>query len=131
MKQRIYRGNIIYLLQELASKDYQVNIWLNINNPNNLSASFDEAINMLFDDSIITDLLEDNEIIFDQKTTQAFRELSNAVDLVEGYRKPEEIISDPLMQIVRDKAAEVLRLISISDESESTVDIIEEPTMLA
>lgn len=44
---------------------------------------------------------------------------------VNEYRPEEEIINDPLMEIVRQKSAKALALIEASDGRESTVEIVE------
>jgi hypothetical protein len=94
-------------------------------NPANLITSFVEAANNVFDDALITDVLENNQIVFDKKVTQALRELGAAVDVVDEFRPEEDIINDPLMEVVRQKAASALALIEASDGRESTVEIIE------
>lgn len=123
MKERIYLENVVHILYGLADKNYQTNIWLNTYNPKGLVDSFVESANMLFDDCIITDLLENNEIILDRKVTAAFHELSDLIDTIDEYRTEEEIINDPAMELVRKKAAEILYLIEVSDRSESTVRV--------
>lgn len=122
---RVYRNNIINLLEGLASKIYQENVWLNQDNPHNLVDCFVESVNMLFDDCVVKHYLEQGHILFDKKVTNAFLELSDATDAVNEFRPEEEIINDPKMQIVREKAARALELISQSDGSESTVEIVE------
>jgi len=122
---RIYKNNIVSLLKELSDIEFQKNIWLNVNNPRGLVCSFVEAVNMLFDDCVVTEYLNEGEIIISKSVTKALKELSLALDSVNEYRPEEEIINDPLMDIVRVKAAECLVLIEASDGSESTVDIIE------
>ncbi len=131
MNKRVYKGNIVNILQGLSDRDYQERVWLNINNSEEVVDSFVEACCMLFDDCVVGDYLKEREILFDRRTTNAFHELDVAIDAVEAsdengeYRSQEEIINDPLMEIVRDKAAKVLELIKASDVSESTVEIIE------
>jgi len=125
MNERIYKRNIVKVLQELADKDYQKNIWLNTNNPHNLVGSFVEAANVLFDDCVIKDYLDEGQIIISKAVTHALRELDIAVTAVDEFRPEEAINNDPLMQVVREKAARCLALIETSDGSESTVEIIE------
>ncbi len=125
MNKRIYKGNIVHILQGLSDRDYQEGVWLNRNNPKGLVDSFVEAANMLFDDCVVGDYLEEGEILFDRATTAALHELNDAVTVVDEYRTEEEIINDPLMEVVRQKAAKVLALIEASDGKESTVEIIE------
>jgi hypothetical protein len=121
---RIYKNNIISLLKKLTDVKYQENIWLNENNPNNIVDSFIESSNMLFDDSVVDYYLEEGHILFDRKVTKALIELSNAIDEVDESRTTMDIIDDPKMQIVRQKAAKALELIKASDGSESTVEIV-------
>jgi hypothetical protein len=122
---RIYKSNITTLIRELSSIRYQSNVWLHVMDEPGLSVSFDEAVNMLFDDSAVDYYLEQGHILFDHPSTQALRELSAAVDEVDEFRPTEEIINDPKMQIVRDKAAQALALILASDGARSTVEIVE------
>ncbi len=124
---KIYQNNITKILEELSSHTYQNRVWhcaeINIGD---MTLSFDEAVNMLFDDSIIGDLLEEKEVIIGHDVTRAFKELSEAIDAVDEFRAQKDIIHDPVMQIVHEKAAAALALVLASDGSESTVEIIEE-----
>lgn len=125
MIKKIYKGNIIGILKELADKDYQEKVWLYTALVPGMTISFTEAANMLFDDCVVGDYLKGGEVLFDKRTTQALRELHHATDAVDEYRPQEVIINDPLMEIVREKAAKALALIQASDGRESTVEIIE------
>jgi hypothetical protein len=120
---RVYKDNIIDVLKELSDKNYQNDVWLNRNNPNQWVGSFSEAACVLFDDCVVGDYLKEGEILFDEKVTQALHELDVAVTAVNEYRPEEEIINDPLMDIVREKAARALFLINVSTYEGSTVDI--------
>ncbi|TAE34227.1 MAG: hypothetical protein EAY65_03020 [Alphaproteobacteria bacterium] len=126
MKYKIFKSTIMNLLHNLASLEYQQDVWLNQNNPENLIGSFVETVNMLFDDSIISYLLENNEVIISHEITQTLRDLDRLLDLVNEFRPEIEIINDPQMILVRQKAAEALALVLMSDGSESTVEIIDE-----
>ena len=122
---KVYKTTLLSSLGELSDINFQKRIWLNIDNPNGLVTSFIEAANNVFDDALITEVLEANQIVFDRAVTQALLELHDATDAVNEFRSEEEIINDPLMEVVRQKAAEVLRLIEASDGHESTVEMIE------
>lgn len=61
-------------------------------------------------------------VILDRKVTETLRELENALGPVNEFRDPEEIINDPLMQVVREKAASVLALIKASKREGNTVE---------
>jgi len=132
MKKWIYIKNIVGILKELADRDYQKRIWLNTGDGPGMTISFVEAVNMLFDDCVVGDYLREGEILFDRATTAAFHELDRAVDAVSEYdengefRREEDIIDDPLMNVLRNKAAKVLALIEVSDGKESTVEIMED-----
>jgi DNA-directed RNA polymerase subunit K/omega len=121
---KIYKKILVQALKEISDKDYQKRIWLNTGDSPIMTISFSEAANNIFDDALVTDALENNQIIFDKNVTQALRELDKAVDAVDEYRDEEEIIDDPLMEIVRQKAAKALELIQSSNGSESTVEVI-------
>ena len=131
MNKRVYKGNIVNILQGLSDRIYQERVLLNINNSEGLVDSFVEAVCMLFDDCVVGDYLKEGEILFDRRTTSVLHELDVAIDAVEAsdengeYRSQAEIINDPLMQVVREKAAKVLELIEASDGRESTVEIKE------
>ncbi len=123
-KWKIYKNTLIRALRDLADKQYQKNAWLNQNNPNGLVDSFVETVIAVFDDAVVIDALRANQIIFDSKVTQVLWELHNATDAVDESRSQEEIINDPLMEVVREKAAKALVLIEASDGKDSTVEIL-------
>ena len=126
-KCKIYKNILIDGLKELSDIYYQKRIWLNLDNPDNLVTSFVEAANNVFDDALISYALSSKQIIFDRKVTRALQDLDEAVDAVNEFRSTEEIINDPLMQVVREKAAIALELIEASDGREGTVEIVEYP----
>lgn len=121
-----YKNILIQALRELADRDYQQRIWLNNGDKPIMSLSFIEAANNVFDDAYVTEILENNQIVFDKKVTEALRELGVALDAVDEFRDEQAIIEDPLMQVVREKAARVLFLINVSTGEGGTVDIIEQ-----
>lgn len=121
-----YKNILIPALRELADRDYQQRIWLNNGDKPIMSLSFIEAANNVFDDAYVTEILENNQIVFDKKVTEALRELGVALDAVDEFRDEQAIIEDPLMQVVREKAARVLFLINVSTGEGGTVDIIEQ-----
>jgi hypothetical protein len=125
MKQRIYINNITKILGELSDISYQHRVWHRIDSSTgDMTLSFDEAVNMLFGDCIIDDLLEADEVIISHEVTEAFKALSEAVDVIDEYLPQEAIINHPAMQTVREKAAHILALIRANDGSESTVEIV-------
>ncbi|MBY0406769.1 MAG: hypothetical protein K2Q01_03695 [Rickettsiales bacterium] len=122
---KIHKSILISALKELADKEYQQRIWLNTGDKPVFTLSFAEAVMNVFDDACVIDSLHEGHIILDTKVTKALWELHEATDAVNENRPEEEIINDPLMQAVREKAAECLALIQVSDGSESTVEIVE------
>jgi hypothetical protein len=124
MKEKIYIENIIGILREFADLNYQKYAWLNINLKPIMTISFVEAVNMLFDDCIISDLLAAGEVIISKDITKVLQELSDIIDEIDEYRPEEDIINDPKMQAAREKAAHALALIKASDGSESTVRFV-------
>ncbi|MEM7617402.1 MAG: hypothetical protein AAF195_03360 [Pseudomonadota bacterium] len=87
-------------------------------------SSFTEADTRVFDDAVVGHALRDGAIIYDKQVTLALQELHNATAIVDSYRTDDKIINDPMMEVVRQKAAIVLELIKESDGLESTVEII-------
>jgi len=124
MKQKIYIENVIDILRKLSDKDYQIAIWLNRHNPDNRIGSFDETVNMLFDDSIIGDLLEDSEVIISKGVTKNLQSLSDEIDKIDESLLEEEIVNHPSMDVIRKIATKTLAHIQASDGSESTVRFV-------
>ncbi len=122
---KIYKKILLQGLEELSDINFQKRIWLNTDNPDNLVASFIEAVINVFDDALVKDALENEQIIINQSVTTALAELHDATDAVNEFRPTEDIIADPLMDIVRQKAALALELVKASDGAESTVEIVE------
>ncbi|MCH2546795.1 MAG: hypothetical protein MK052_04185 [Alphaproteobacteria bacterium] len=89
-----------------------------------MTISFIEAACMLFDDCGIGDLMKENEVIISKPITETLQSMSDVMDAIDAKRPEEEIINDPKMQIVREKAARILTLIEASDGSESTVRFV-------
>lgn len=86
-------------------------------------ASFEEDVMCVFDDACVIEALERNEIILDADVTAALRDLDSVIDAVDGLRSVEEIINDPLMEVVREKAKIVLDLIYNSDGKGDTIEM--------
>ncbi len=128
-RSEIFKNHFFESLKELSDRDYQERIWINRENPEGLTSSFTEAAIQFWDDSLVQYSLKEKAIVYDRKVTLALQELWNAIKKVDEFRPEEEIINDPLMQQVREKAAEILALIKASDKSENTVTFIEEGTL--
>lgn len=121
---KIYFDTLLEALTDLSDKRYQDNVWTNSGDMTGLSISFTEAACNVYDDALVTYALENNQIIVDKKVTQALRDLGDMIDAVDEFRSARAIIDDPLMEIVRQKSSEILRLIKVSDGKENTVRLI-------
>lgn len=119
-KFKIFEDMLIQALGNLASEARQRYTWFP--NAEGDMSSLIEDVNNVFDDALVTDALENHQIIYDREVTEALRELDYAVMPVDEFRDPEEIINDPLMQVVREKAASVLELIKASKREANTVE---------
>lgn len=122
-KRKVYKNVLVKALKDLSDIDFQKIAWFE--NDQALSSSFADDVNAVFDDTGLEIALKNNEIIFGKAADVVLHELGKAIDAVNEFRPEEEIINDPLMQVVREKAAKALELIKASDGSESTVEIIE------
>lgn len=119
----IYLENLIEDLFTLSNRRFQEVAWFK--NDRGLCSSYMENISDLYDAHSIGEILSNpKEVFIDEKTDQAMQELIQASDNINESLSEEEIINDPKMQIVREKAAYVLELIKASDGAESTVDFI-------
>ena len=119
-KFKIFQDILIPALENLASEAHQRYTWFP--NAEGDMSSLIEDVNNVFNDASVTDALENNQIIYDRKVTEALRELDDAQAPVNEDRDPEEIINDPQMQVVREKAARVLELIKVSEREGNTVE---------
>ena len=124
-KYRIYKKNVIEVLEYLSSYDFQKIAWFE--NDQGLMYSFNENVSDLFDDFYLEKALYDEGVIvFSKDADQALRDLNDVVEKIDGRDYREEVLIElPEMQIIREKAAIALALIEASDGSESTVEIIE------
>lgn len=122
---KIFKQNIIRDLKALSSKSFQELAWFP--NDQNVVYSYYENIVGLFEDSALKDFLDAGEIVFGKKADDTLLELEAETSKIDGYEIPDDVILNmPQMQIIRQKAAEALALVLMSDGSESTVDIIDE-----
>ncbi len=71
-------------------------------------SSFEECVAALFDDSGINADFDAGREVFGSPVDEELKELSRLARKVEWQRPPEEIIGDPLMDQVRERAAAVL-----------------------
>lgn len=105
----VYKKGVIEDLQDLASYNFQKTAWLASSGP--IVSSFSEDYCKLFDDTGLGDALDAGQIVFNNMTDRVLRDLDATLRKINANRSPQEILDDPLMQVVREKAAEALRLI--------------------
>jgi hypothetical protein len=97
-------------LWELSDLAFQRRVWMGRGGVGEMS-SFVEAVETLFDDSGLGDELERGRPVFGGEADGELRALSSLVDRIDEWRDPMEIIDDPLMAEVRERAAAILHLI--------------------
>jgi len=105
----IYKKNIIDSLHVLADYDHQKKTWFSSSWP---WSSFAEDVCQLFDDTGLDRALKSNETIFGKVADKVLHELDDAVSEVNSKLPPQLLLNDPRVQLVREKAAEALRLIT-------------------
>ncbi len=106
---KVYKENVIAALRKLTDSDFQKQAWLASSGP--MVSSFIEDVCQLFDDTGLGDAFRSGQSVFGEKADQALHELSDIIDKVNYKVPPQELLDDPLVQKVREKAAEALQLI--------------------
>ena len=97
-------------LQELADYEYQRRLWLSSGPPE--VSSFDEACAGLYEDSCLTDVLDQGrEVVFTEEIDDLLRELDRLLKKIDDSQSVEGILADSQMEQVRKLAAEILRRI--------------------
>lgn len=94
-------------LRELASKDYQRDLWLATEGPE--VSSLVEARSRLWDDSGLGAALEDDQGVYNTRIDHKLRELKAFLARIDDSRGPMDILDDPLMARARTMASELLR----------------------
>ena len=100
---------IVDSLAELSSERLQRERWLS--NESFEMSSFVEVVEQLFTDSGLEDALAKRSSGFSQEVELLLLELSKLIANVKSNRKPSEIIDDPNMMEVREKSAQILRVL--------------------
>ena len=99
---------VVEALQELADPELQHRLWLASSGE---ASSFTEAICRLFDDSGLARALEREEVVYGVPTDTVLRRLGKAVQAVDEFQDPVDLIADPMMETVRELAAQALSLL--------------------
>jgi hypothetical protein len=94
-------------LRELADADFQRRVWA-AEDPQGETSSFEECVEALFSDSGISVDLDAGREVFGAPVDDELRAISRLVERVGWQRAPDEIIGDPVMQQLRERAARVL-----------------------
>lgn len=97
-------------LRELADVEFQRRVWTGRGVPDEMS-SFEEAVATLFDDSGLAIDLDGKRPVFGQDVDLELGALRDLLQHIDPIRDPGEIIDDPQMNSVRQRAAAVLDLI--------------------
>ena len=95
-------------LQELAELEVQRRLWLASSGE---ASSFTEAVCLLFDDSGLARALERNEVVYGVRVDAVLRRLGKAVQAIDESQDPVDLLADPMMETVRELAAQALLLL--------------------
>jgi hypothetical protein len=100
---------VIDALRELADEAYQQRVWCGDGGQE--MSSFVEAICGLFDDSGLSDALENSvrEPVFSFLIDENLKKLRIAISTIEQSAAPADLIRDPKMQRVRGLAKSILQ----------------------
>lgn len=126
-KNKIFKQNVEKALEDLANPSFSRTISTAEGNKI-WYFSFAELVLAVFDDTALSNIIEEGETVFSKEADAALKDLdesTNAID--ELTQTDEEIFNSPEMEVVRQKAARALELVRASDGSESTVEIVEYP----
>jgi hypothetical protein len=97
-------------LDELSDHEYQARVWTGRGADDEMS-SFVECIARLYDDSGLERALDADEPVFGSPIDDELRRLGDLVRKVDVTQSPDELIDHPRMQLVRDRAAAIIRAI--------------------
>lgn len=103
------RELVIDALTELADVNTQRDFWINGRGGQSALA---EAVETLFTDSGLSELLEDGVIAFSPIIDQKLKLLDVLVAEVPGTHSPSEVVNDERMLPIRELSRELLNLIS-------------------
>lgn len=118
----IYQENLKVCLRELSSEDFQKRAWLASSGPE--ISSFAELVAQTFDDTGLGDALGQGELPpeLDDAAFSTLKELRRAVSKVDQYAPPEELLTDPKVEKVREIAARALELIEKASKEQGASD---------
>lgn len=95
-------------LEELSDESYQRRVWTGRGGDNEMS-SFIECVSRLYDDSGLDLALERDQPIFGTTIDADLQALGDLIARMDSSRSPDEIVGDPVMSRVRDRATAILQ----------------------
>jgi len=98
-------------LKELASRDLQIQLWLE--SKDSQMSSFTEAICQVFDDSGLTRAVDANHLkkYFSKEICSSINDLDRRISRIPEFADPYEIIDHPEMNQIRLVADQLLKLL--------------------
>jgi hypothetical protein len=111
----VYRTNVIECLKHLADVNYQSQAWLSSTGP--LVSSFSEDVSQLFDDTGLTDALDQGTPVFNDVVDRELVDLVNAVSAVDQSKPPGILLESGEVARIRQVASSILSKIeAMSDK---------------
>ena len=101
----VHANLVTAFLRDLSDKEFQEQAWTG--KLDGVTASFDECVNGLFDDSGLGDALDTGSVYSDD-VDDDLRRLGDLVDRIDARRSAEAILDDPDLALVRDLARDIL-----------------------
>jgi heme oxygenase len=105
--------NVIVCLKSLADSSYQRRAWLSSSGP--IVSSFSEDVSQLFDDTGLSDALEQGSRIFGDVIDRDLRALGKAVIAVDESTPPADLLDSDELANIRQIAASLLSRISVQE----------------
>ena len=105
---KIYIQNIKTSLAELADAEFQRQTWLSESDTE--ISSFPELLCQLFDDTGLSDIIDDPELdrYFGESIANKFRNLDRLTTKIDQHTEPSVLIELPEMEEVRNLAKDIL-----------------------
>ena len=111
MKIENWHKNIMASLHELADADFQERIWVRGEGPE--VSSYVEAVCQLYDDSGLTELLQDkSKPVISLQVDNILRELSSELDGIDSQMSAKDILEHPRWPKIRELADQAWQLMN-------------------
>src|SRR5437868_2760160 len=95
---------VLSALRELSDVEYQTRVWTG-RDPGGEMSSFEECVASVFDDSNLNLALDAGSEVLGSTIDNHLQVIRDLVGRIDSARTPDEVIEDPLMQQVRNRAA--------------------------